>query len=82
MSSASDERPVKTPGAAIKGGRHVYAPEAASFQETAVYDRYRLRPGMQFDGPAIIEERESTFVVGAGGQVNVDAYGNLLVEVR
>ena len=32
--------------------------------DVPVYDRYRLGPGATFDGPAIVEERESTVVVG------------------
>ena len=32
--------------------------------ETPVYDRYALAPGTTFKGPAIVEERESTAVIG------------------
>ena len=37
----------------------------AAYVETPVYDRYALGPGARFAGPAIVEERESTLVVGA-----------------
>jgi N-methylhydantoinase A len=37
-----------------------------------VYDRYALRPGATFDGPAIVEERESTAVIGPGARCLVD----------
>jgi len=47
----------------------------------AVYDRYRLVPGVRFAGPAIVEERESTLVVGAGGQARVDDYGFLWIDL-
>ena len=36
--------------------------------EVPVYDRYRLGPGAAFVGPAIVEERESTTVIGAGAR--------------
>ena len=49
---------------------------------TPVYDRYRLGPGAAFDGPAIVEERESTLIVGPGGRCRVDAQWNLIVELR
>ncbi|HET7037918.1 MAG TPA: hydantoinase/oxoprolinase family protein, partial [Thermomicrobiaceae bacterium] len=63
-----------------KGARPVYFPELGGFHDTPVYDRYRLRPGDTLSGPAIIEERESTVVVGPKGTVTVDPYRNL--EVR
>ncbi|MDB5371992.1 MAG: methylhydantoinase, partial [Belnapia sp.] len=46
-----------------------------------VYDRYALRPGMGFDGPALVEERESTCVIGPATRVNVDADLNLVLEL-
>ena len=48
--------------------------------DVAVYDRYRLGPGATFTGPAIVEERESTTVIGPGAMVSVDE-GNLTVEI-
>jgi N-methylhydantoinase A len=50
--------------------------------EAAVYDRYRLAPGDRFRGPAVVEERESTMVIGPGSEATVDRVGNLVVEVR
>ncbi|CAE6738108.1 hydantoinase/oxoprolinase family protein [Paraburkholderia aspalathi] len=47
-----------------------------------VYDRYALRPGTKFDGPAIVEERESTVIVGPDGQVSVDEHLNLIVNIN
>jgi N-methylhydantoinase A len=46
-----------------------------------VFDRYGLAPGMEVTGPAIVEERESTMVIGPGGRGKVDRYGSLVVEV-
>ena len=39
---------------------------------TPVYDRYALAPGAQLTGPAIVEERESTAVIGPGGRCRID----------
>jgi N-methylhydantoinase A len=50
--------------------------------DVAVYDRYRLGPGATFVGPAIVEERESTTVIGPGAAVSVDSEGNLVVEIE
>ena len=64
---------------AFKGTRPVYLPERAKFAPCPVYDRYALSG--RFAGPAIIEERESTVVVGERGRGEVDAAGNLLVTL-
>jgi N-methylhydantoinase A len=50
------------------------------YVDTPVYDRYALAPGAAFAGPAIIEERESTTVIGPGARVNVDARLTLILE--
>jgi N-methylhydantoinase A len=64
-----------------KGTRRAYFPERGSFIDTPVFDRYALQPGMTFQGPAIIEERESTLIVGAKGHALVDDNLNIIVEL-
>ncbi|HEU5086156.1 MAG TPA: hypothetical protein VFT99_01880, partial [Roseiflexaceae bacterium] len=68
-------------GDAHKGQRQAFFPEAGGFDDTPVYDRYLLRPGSRFSGPAIVEERESTVIVGPGAQCLIDEQWNLVVEV-
>jgi N-methylhydantoinase A len=53
---------------------------SGGYHDTPVYDRYRLVPGKHFTGPAIIEERESTTIVGPDGHCHVDEQWNLLIE--
>ncbi|MCL4676677.1 MAG: hydantoinase B/oxoprolinase family protein, partial [Pararhodobacter sp.] len=65
--------------ARIKGHRRAWFDDGAA--EATVYDRYALRPGDHFNGPAIIEERESTTVVGPHDRVRVDKALNLCIEV-
>jgi len=83
---ASGPRPdVKLRGAAIPEGdprkrdRHAYFPEWGEHRPTPVYDRYLLRPGMRFAGPAIVEERESTTIIGPHAEGEVDEFRNLHV---
>ncbi len=64
----------------MKGTRRAYFAERGGFVETPVYDRYALTPGMTLKGPAIVEERESTAVIGPGGRARVDAGLALIVE--
>lgn len=67
-------------GPARKSSRPVWYAEAGGFVEAGVYDRYRLSPGTTIRGPAVIEERESTAVVGPGSAARVDEFGNLEVD--
>ncbi|HKX18418.1 MAG TPA: hydantoinase/oxoprolinase family protein [bacterium] len=68
------------PEGALKTRRPVYLPERNGFVEAPVYDRYRLASGDTFAGPAIVEERESTVVVGLNARVRMDAWRNLVIE--
>jgi N-methylhydantoinase A len=72
----------RVPGEVRKGRRRVWFAEADGFVEADVLDRYRLGPGTEFDGPAVVEERESTMIIGPGAHARVDRFGNLEVEVR
>lgn len=68
-------------GQAIKGERLAYSGQAQDFMLFPVYDRYRLYPGATFRGPAIIEERESTIIVGGDAEISVDQFGFLWMEM-
>ncbi|MGE5202218.1 MAG: hypothetical protein ACM3O6_09130, partial [Acidobacteriota bacterium] len=52
------------------------------FVETPVYARSRLEIGTVISGPALIEEAESTGVIGPNATVEVDRFGNLIMRVR
>lgn len=67
---------------AIKRTRPVYFPEAGGFVQTQVFDRYRLAPGLSFSGPAVVEERESTTVIGPRAQARTDEYLNLVITLE
>jgi N-methylhydantoinase A len=68
-------------GEARSGERRAFFPELGGFQLTPTYDRYRLTPGSEFRGPAIVEERESTLIIGPGARARVDDYLNVIVEI-
>jgi N-methylhydantoinase A len=67
---------------AVKGKRDAYSPIAREFIPYTVYDRYKLFPGAQFPGPAIIEEKESTLIVGEDASVSTDEFGFLWIELK
>jgi N-methylhydantoinase A len=64
-----------------KGTRAAYDPESGRLIDWPVYDRYGLSPGAAITGPALIEERESTCVIGAGQVTVVDTHYNLVAEL-
>jgi len=66
---------------ARKGSRKAYFPELGGYVDTPVYDRYGLSPGTGFSGPAIVEERESTVIVGPDCRFRIDEQLNLIVEL-
>ena len=47
-----------------------------------VYSRYLLQPNAEISGPAVIEEAESTFVVGKNATIRIDQYRNIIVEMN
>jgi len=66
---------------AIKGQRKAYSPIARDFIPYKVYNRYTLSPNAKFRGPAIIEEKESTVIVGEDASVSVDDFGFLWIDL-
>jgi N-methylhydantoinase A len=66
---------------ALKATRPASFAESGGFVPTPVYDRYRLGPGATFTGPAIVEERESTAVIGPGARCRVDDRLTITVEL-
>jgi N-methylhydantoinase A len=67
--------------AAQKSTRKAYFAEAQGYIDTPVYDRYALRVRDSLCGPAIIEERESTTIVGPHTSVAVDPALNLVLRL-
>ncbi len=66
---------------AVKKTRSVYMPEVRDFLDVPVYDRYVLPPEVTLAGPSIVEERESTVVVGQGAKIRIDGSSNLIAEL-
>jgi len=67
--------------AKLKKIRAVYFPEYKGLIECPVYDRYNMESGTNITGPAIVEERESTLVIGPGGKLRIDEYLNAIIEL-
>ncbi len=67
---------------AVKGKRKAFSLLKKDFILYTVYDRYKLFPGAQIKGPAIVEEKESTTIVGEDAEIKVDEYGFLWIEIK
>jgi N-methylhydantoinase A len=66
-------------GAAVAHGhRQARFTRSSAAQDVPVYRRDALGPGARFDGPAIVEERETTAVIRPGWSVEVGADGSLV----
>jgi N-methylhydantoinase A len=85
---ASAPAPVIAPHAAAAASapgvdehRPIYSPDSGDWVESQVVERARLVPGQRLRGPVVIQEDESTVVVGPGGFGTVDPSGALLVEI-
>src|SRR5262245_41744413 len=74
--------PSRAEAPAMKGARPVYFPEFGDFHVTRVFDRYALAAGQSFDGPAIVEERESTLLIGPDASFEQHPTGNIVVTLR
>ncbi len=73
--------PALAPTGGSKQRRVAWLPDDAALREVPVYDRYGLAAGCHFEGPAIVEERESTVVVNGPADMHVEPDGSLTVRL-
>ena len=66
----------------IKGQRQAFSVIKKDYIPFTVYDRSKLFPDAQLEGPAIIEERESTIVIGEDGTARVDDFGFIWIDIN
>ncbi len=65
----------------IKGQRQAFSVIKKDYIPFTVYDRSKLFANARFTGPAIIEERESTIVIGEDATARVDEYGFIWIDI-
>ena len=81
IARALDE-PGHMDGPPLKGTRAVYFEASGGYAETAIYDRYRLLAGEVIMGPAVIEERETSIVVGPDAGFHLDSAANIVIDFK
>lgn len=73
---------VKNPNAAVKVKRHAFFEELGGLVEVPVYSRELLETNTMIEGPAIIEQLDTTTVVYPGQVAGVDMYMNLIMKFQ
>ena len=68
--------------AVVKERRAAFFPDGAGFRPVDVYDRAMLPLELELAGPAIIEEPESTCVIGPGAKFHVDKAANVVCRLK
>jgi N-methylhydantoinase A len=64
------------------GTRDVYFDDPGTFVATAVYDRADLGSGVELEGPAIVEQPDSTVLLPPGTWGVVDDHLNVVIAVN
>jgi N-methylhydantoinase B len=74
-------RPENAPsaGGAASGNRPVWF--HGTWHDTHIYRREALEPGVTIEGPAILEQLDSTIPIEPGCRAEVDSCGNLIIDV-
>jgi N-methylhydantoinase A len=62
--------------------RNALFPEIGHYRPCSVYRREELTLGHKFAGPALIEDTESTIVVGPSAVAHVDKFNNIVIDIR
>jgi len=85
LSNLIDEPRAADLAGAQTGTRPVWfietGPGQTGWCETPLFARGKLAPGFQIEGPAIVEQMDTTIVIEPGMTATVDAMGNLDVAI-
>ncbi len=84
------ERPFRIPslqntaksiGDCVKGERRAFSLTQKEYIPFTVFDRFKLFAGASLNGPAIIEEKESTIIIGEDAKASVDERGFVWIDL-
>lgn len=56
--------------------------ESTGWVETPIYERDALTAGTTFDGPAVVDQFDSTTVVPPGARAEIDEWRNILIHLQ
>jgi N-methylhydantoinase A len=66
----------------LKGERQAFSLIERQYIPYQVFDRFKLFAGAVLKGPAIIEEKESTIIVGEDAKASIDEYGFVWITLN
>jgi N-methylhydantoinase A/acetophenone carboxylase len=69
----------RDPRKAMKNSRQVFWSSASGYQDTPVFELELLVPGNVVMGPAIVDAKDTTYVVPAGMSLHMDKYSNAVM---
>ena len=75
------EKSSKDPEHAMKGVRPVFFEEFKGYGDCKTYDRYSLKANNEIQGPAIVEQMDTTIVIPPRQRARVDRFGNIIMDV-
>ncbi len=70
------------PSSCLKGERPVFLPDEAGYADIPVYDGNRMGHGHRLDGPAIVEQVNTTIFVPPGWAISCDPFGSYVLSAR
>jgi N-methylhydantoinase A len=65
---------------ALVGERQLYDIEQDAFLAAKIYDRSKLKPGDRIQGPAVIQQFDSTTILLTGQSLDMDPFGTLVID--
>jgi len=88
--SLATDRPLPPPAGPVaeiaapapSGHREVFDPVSGRREQASLHERKLLKPGMSFDGPALIVEDGTTTVVPTGFIAHINEVGQIVLEDR
>jgi N-methylhydantoinase A len=72
----------KDSSAAVVDTRKVFFEESGDFVDTKIYNRELLKTGNIIEGPAVIEQMDSTTVIPPSFTAEIDAYHNIFLTLN
>jgi N-methylhydantoinase A len=68
-------------GHALKGIRQVFFEEFKGYGDCQTYDRYALNANNVIQGPAVVEQMDTTIVIPPRQMARVDRFGNIIIDI-
>ena len=67
---------------ALKGIRQVFFEDFEGYGDCQTYDRYALKAYNIIQGPAIVEQMDTTIVIPPRQTARVDQFGNIIMDIK